>query len=208
MQYLTCARTIIAAVTALASLSCGAIQLLERDITGDGRADALYDPDRNITWLRDANPIGYGNWYIATAWAEGLSVGQYSDWRLPNGNDGCTGFYCTRSELGHLWYESLGNGIEGSNYGDFINFGPGLYWSSFDGGARPSEAWVFAMGSGRQINIAKTDGAFTLVVRDGDVISSTVPEASTIALWLLGLALLALGSRRTTSIAANVQNIA
>lgn len=97
----------------------------------------IYDSTLNITWLQDANyakTSGYDadglmTWAQATTWANNLSYGGYSDWRLTsaglNGTnyvcsdsyDSCPGYYNgtydygfnnTRSELGNLFLE-LGN---------------------------------------------------------------------------------------------------
>jgi len=93
---------------------------------------AVYDTDRNITWLKDANyaqTSGYDadggmNWTAANTWAASLNIGGYTGWRLPttlqpdatcsasltdstygvqNYGTGCTG-----SELGNLFYNGLG----------------------------------------------------------------------------------------------------
>ena len=93
-----------------AMLLAGAAQaaLVARDLNGDTVTDAFYDTDLNITWLSDANVNGAMNWDTAVAWAEGLSFGGYSDWRLPT-SDTCQFYNCTGSEMGHLWYVELGN---------------------------------------------------------------------------------------------------
>lgn len=100
--------------------------LKARDIDRDGTVDAYYDVSTNLTWLADANandPMTFG---AATSWADGLVVGSYSDWRLPlmtpaNGvswelspyvsMNGSTdnSFNNTSTELGHLFYQTLGN---------------------------------------------------------------------------------------------------
>lgn len=81
-------------------------QFQERDLTGDGLADALYDPVHNLTWLKDANyyatlglpadtypegaylgsPMpdpGRLRWTTARSWVDSLSIGGVSDWRMP-----------------------------------------------------------------------------------------------------------------------------
>jgi hypothetical protein len=84
----------------------------------------IYDSDRNITWLKDANyamtsgydPDGKMTWSDAKTWAANLvyhdSVRNvdYSDWRLPTAlnNEGgiypCAGYNCIGSEMGHLFH--------------------------------------------------------------------------------------------------------
>ncbi|MFZ4703951.1 MAG: hypothetical protein ACOYMG_28230 [Candidatus Methylumidiphilus sp.] len=74
---------------------------------------AVYDTDRNITWLANANANGLMNWTGANAWAAGLNVGGFTGWRLPtalnaDGSGPCSGYNCTNSELGHLYYTEGG----------------------------------------------------------------------------------------------------
>ncbi len=91
----------------------------------------IYDSDQDLTWLQDANyaqTSGYDadgrmTWDNAMAWAASLTVGGYTDWRLPTiidiGNDGCNqssnGTDCgynvdtSGSELAYMWYDILGN---------------------------------------------------------------------------------------------------
>ena len=92
----------------------------------------IYDDDRNITWLADANyakTSGYDadgamDWVTAKTWAANLSYFDavrgvtYTDWRLPNlvqpdlscgsqsGGDSY-GDFCSGSEMGHLFYQEL-----------------------------------------------------------------------------------------------------
>ena len=116
--------------------------LQARDLNGDGIRDAFYDTALNITWLADGNanlvnanlvPNVYvgGNmtWGAAVSWADTLSIGGYSNWRLPKimdtGSVGCNfsvsgGTDCgynvqtasgstVYSEMAHLFFNTLGN---------------------------------------------------------------------------------------------------
>lgn len=91
----------------------------------------IYDTDRDVTWLQDANyaqTSGYDadglmSWSAATAWADQLEFGGSRDWRLPSTTDvglaGCSnttpGDECaiipdpSTSEWAHLFYTELGN---------------------------------------------------------------------------------------------------
>ena len=95
------------------------------------RGGLIYDADRDITWLQDANyaqTSGYDtdgkmNWDDAMAWADSLDYGGFDDWRLPavvdTGSPGCdsalSGTDCglnvdtSTGEMAHLWYDELGN---------------------------------------------------------------------------------------------------
>ena len=102
---------------------------------------AVYDTDRNLTWLADANAgagsafddgidpaDGLMSWENANAWAASLTVGGVSDWRLPatlqpdpsctqqaGGGTISTGGGCIGGEMGHLFYEELGGTSEPFN---------------------------------------------------------------------------------------------
>jgi hypothetical protein len=102
--------------------------LQARDLSGDGKPDAYYDTELDITWLRDANANGMMNWQTANAWAAGLDVHGVRGWRLPMMiDDDALKFdfgyadtdcgYNSRtkngdtvySEMAHLFYVTLGN---------------------------------------------------------------------------------------------------
>ena len=78
----------------------------------------IYDDVLDITWLQDANyaqASGYDSngrmaWADAKTWADQLSYGGYDDWRLPSAGSAPTvGIYNTTSEMGHMFYNNLGN---------------------------------------------------------------------------------------------------
>jgi len=114
-----------------------------RDLDGNASTyEAYYDTTLKITWLADANyaqTSGFDSdgqmiWADANAWAAGLTLGGYTDWRLPtitpiNGSSYNTvlstnattdfGFAGSAgwvdgsgnpvSEMGHMYYVTLGN---------------------------------------------------------------------------------------------------
>lgn len=99
--------------------------LESRDLDGDpSTVEAVYDSELDITWSADASPptLG-GSWSAAQATIDQLNADQYlgfDDWRLPDTatpDASCdpitprvpaTGYRCTGSELGHLYYEEFG----------------------------------------------------------------------------------------------------
>lgn len=133
----------------------------------------IYDPDRNITWLQDANYAntshyvtpggrdvtltnGQMTWAEAMTWAQNLVYGGSNDWRLPTTlqpDPTCSlgssfGYNCTGGELGHLYYIHLGNTPDDSalNFGPFTNVTTN-YWTSTAAGA-PDNYWGFIFNGG------------------------------------------------------------
>lgn len=154
----------------------------------------IYEDDQGLIWLDYTSPANL--WPKQMEWAAGLNapgvltckfdpgitVSWEGDWRLPKtvdgtrryGYDGTTtaGFNITTSELGHLYYVSLGNvgyyekdgtprpgwgtqpagqypwGLK--NKGPFTNLREGQYWSGTEYSADPIHAWDFNMSFGAQ----------------------------------------------------------
>ncbi len=117
----------------------------------------VYDTDRNITWLSDANYAatqyaqsggtlgdadGLMNWTAAATWARNLAYGGYDDGRLPTTTDtGAPGAQCTyngtdcgfnvnpgTSELAHLFFVELGNLSTYDTFGTFRGGSSGVNW--------------------------------------------------------------------------------
>jgi hypothetical protein len=126
-------KTCVAAVTMVALSGAAQAALIDR---GGG---LIYDTTRNITWLADMNYAktsgfdadGLMNWSTATAWADNLVYGGFSDWRLPTLNPADTtcsqsfdagggfpkqyyGSNCTGGELSGLFVTDLGYNNNGS----------------------------------------------------------------------------------------------
>ncbi len=175
----------------------------------------IYDTDRNITWLADANYAktsgfdadGLMTWSAANAWAASLNVGGFTNWRLPTTlqpDAACSvqsggasyGNNCTGSELGHLFCQELG-GVAGSSiitthnsnfnlFSNIGNFSASDYWSSTDYVNSHDLAWSFRYINNSQNFLFKTYSFGGWAVRTGDVAS--VPEPGII--WLIGAGLI------------------
>jgi hypothetical protein len=182
----------------------------------DRGSGLIFDDVLNITWLQDANyartsgyedydPVWAMNWKQAKTWADTLIYGGYDDWRLPtalnmNGSGPCSGYNCTGSEMGYMYYINLGNAAYGplanTSFTDgndrtvsFTNLVGGYFWSSTilpsDLGEIGDLGWDFSFSEGLQISEHWSLPGYAWAVRTGDVAS--VPEPST--LFLLGTSL-------------------
>ncbi len=189
----------------------------------------IYDDVLDITWLQDANYAqtsghdsdGKMNWWDANAWADQLSYGGYDDWRLPSANlmnptnpcyakDGSCdrGYNNTTGELGHMFYNNLGNlgyydtngtgsGVTNSSFTDgnsgasvsIVNLQNSVYWLGEEYAPNTYYAWAFYTADGGQHYYGNKDASiYSWAVRAGDVSSVPVPAAA----WLFGSALLGL----------------
>ncbi|MBN1626372.1 MAG: hypothetical protein JW944_07590 [Deltaproteobacteria bacterium] len=150
----------------------------------------IYEDDQGLIWLDYTN--SRTSWFGQVEWAAGLngqgavtikldpgvSVVWDGDWRLPKsvdsgrtfGYDGTTtaGFNITSSELGHLFYKSLGNqgyydtkGNQRDGWypdstwglqkkGPFENLQTGNYWSGTEYSPLKTHAWAFSTAFGEQ----------------------------------------------------------
>ena len=169
----------------------------------------VYDRASDLTWLIDWNAAagsafddgssahdGRMSWASAMAWADALEWGGADDWRLPTAVP-CFGFGCQDSEIGHLWYEVLGNraGLPAVNTAPFEHVAFAPYWSGTAQAGAPAQAWYFNTLGGSQNLLPLTAQAHAVAVHQGDVLSS-VPEPPMAWLALAGLAVTAGASRR------------
>jgi hypothetical protein len=190
--------------------------LIPRDL--DGKPDtveAFYDTARNVTWLADANPVGFVRWNDAMAWANALAFPGATAWRLPRmfdaGNDGCFPNDCDylpsprSSELAHLYYITLGNaGWPAPGYsfephpGPFKHLQVAGYWTETQLAPTPSFSWFFDMRYGYNYWAGGANGgnpAYVLALHDG-MVGVPVPEPAAAWMLLAGATALMLRARR------------
>ncbi|MCP3672532.1 MAG: VPLPA-CTERM sorting domain-containing protein [Gammaproteobacteria bacterium] len=171
----------------------------------------IYDDVLDITWLQDANyaqTSGYDadgrmTWADANTWAGQLSYDGYDDWRLASaGNAPASGYNVTTGELGHMFYNNLGNTAGNSILGNvsftdatlgggtesFLNVQSDFYWYGEEYAPGAYHAWAFGTVNGGQGTSGKNYSYYSWAVRAGDVSSVPVPAAA----WLFGTALLGL----------------
>ncbi|HSB97574.1 MAG TPA: hypothetical protein VLC91_14045 [Spongiibacteraceae bacterium] len=143
----------------------------------------------------------------AIKWITALNAANYlgyNDWRLPVAGNCLASYFCTDSDLGHLFYNELG-GVAGqllnvshnSNYDLFQNMSlsiPTPYGYSLIGQfwagtmtMQPWQAQYLDLG-GYQYQYIYGQLAYTMVVRSGQVDAVPVPAAA----WLFGTSLLGL----------------
>ena len=157
----------------------------------------IYDDVQDITWLQNANLAGDAmTWVDSMDWASNLSFGGFDDWRLFKANEYCdvnkNGFFCKTTELGNLFYETLGltrdnSMVDAAIAKGFINLDVEyVYWSGTESSSSSSNTvWYFDIENGYQTDVNKTDSGYAWAVRDGDV--GAIPEPSSVAILALGL---------------------
>lgn len=196
--------------------------LQARDLDGNmATIEAYYDTALGITWLADANAAagtafdgggsptdGRMTWSNANAWAASLSLGGFSEWRLPIATQpfSCSysaqgyDFGCTGTELGHMYYYVLGNLPEPSNSGlintgPFTNLVPESYWFATMMDMVTAYRFDFGVGGLDETGVDENmNFPHAWAVHDGDIGTSLVASAVPLpaGFWLLGSGVLGL----------------
>lgn len=164
----------------------------------------IYDDTLDITWLQDANfamtsgfdPTGLMKWDTSMDWAANLSFGGHNDWRLFNADPSCgtLNYNCTKSELGHLFYNDFGiaagesiltaTGLGLQNFNLFVNVSSTRVYMSGTSFSSTG-AYDFRTRNGLQSISNKVGLDYAWAVHDGDI--GKIPEPSTLAIFALGL---------------------
>jgi hypothetical protein len=164
-------------------------------MTHDGTGRMTWDTAQSwIGAMNAANHLGYHDWRLPTTLQPDASCSV--QWISHSSGYGCTG-----SEMGHLFYNELGgtagSSILSSSDPDlalFQNVQSNLYWSGTEYAPLTSYAWVFHTHDGGQNAYYKSTSLYAWAVRPGQV--AAVPEPETYAMLLAGLGMLSFTARR------------
>ena len=135
------------------SIILGSLTLsLNADFIRDNTKLVVNDTKTGLMWQDDA----VGNtmdWSTAITTCENLTLGEYSDWRLPN-----------IRELKSITDRTRANPAISPN---FTAIASGYYWSSTTNASVPSGAWVVYFGNGNDAWDNKASSNYVRCVRAG-----------------------------------------
>ena len=135
------------------SILLGSLTLsLNADFIRDNTKQVINDTKTGLMWQDDA--IGSTmNWSTANTTCENLTLGGYSDWRLPN-----------IRELKSITDRTRVNPAISPNFTAIASDG---YWSSTMDASNSSYAWVVYFGNGHDDWNGKTNSSYVRCVRVG-----------------------------------------
>ena len=159
--------------------------------------------------LSSADFVGGGafDWWGGMAFMGYLNSIDYlghNTWMQPATYDqSCSGFNCTNSMLGELFYTGLG-GTAGqsittshnASYSLFTNMQNSVYWSGTESASNQLGAWNFLTSNGDQYATFKHYNSLAWAVLPGQAGAAAVPEPAGLALFGIGLLGLLAGRRR------------
>ncbi len=149
---------------------------------------------------------GVADWFGQMAFTGYLNSIDYlghNTWELPTTyNQTCSGYNCTNSMMGELFYTGLG-GTAGqsittshnASYSLFTNVQNAFYWSGTEDTSNPGGAWNFYTNGGTQGANDKSYNDYSWVVLPGNA-GAAVPEPAGLALFGIGIMGLLMSRRK------------
>ena len=120
----------------------------------DDTKKVVLDTQTNLIWQDDINATTNSlNWSEAITYCEGLNLGEYSDWHLPNFNE--------------LYYLANREKFNPAMDIGFSNVSTNNYWTSTTYADDSSHAWVVYFYNGDDRNRDKDNDNLVRCVRDG-----------------------------------------
>ena len=126
----------------------------------DNNDGSVYDNLTKLTWQKVPNPNMY-SWEAALAFAENLTIGSTSDWRLPN-----------IKELQSISNETLINPSVNTTF--FGSIGIKSYWSSTSLASQSVNAWFMNTQFGTTTFGLKTSTNYVICVKGSPTLSDVV----------------------------------
>ena len=117
------------------------LSLLQADYIRDDSKDFVLDTTTNLVWQDDITPISM-NWSSAIDYCEDLTLGEYSNWRLPNFNE--------------LYFLADRSTVSPAISSIFQNVLSSRYWSSTTYADDTNDAWIVNFDDGNDFDNNKT----------------------------------------------------